>query len=447
MKQNYLFRVCSKLSVTAAVILFGFNQQAVAQLTGITVSEGDNETWYYIESGHSAKARITSNDGRFGGFISANGNEEKADLDLLRSNDKRASQRWKVVAVQGETSFYYLVNQDGKYFHKGTGVDSFYYASATDLGDVGKYNLVEVPDSKYYTIRRKGRTNDTTKLEVRNQDFGFDFVESVGFVDSVTVADYGITGSPRSWRFVPVAEIDNVYPEIYPEGTAVENITSWYYLKSRSTGVSSAPYLALTETANVFRANSSTDDEQLFGFISIERTTGAQGSPVYIVNKARANKYVGVGKVPIAGWPEEYYPNGALLGDEAYKWYIGHVVKPVEDGEVQITIRTGRNEDYLKADAQKVAKITAKSPAYSGDDATQNIYGSPTSSYTWAFEKAEAQGNFIETVSSDSRLLKISYYTLQGVLVSSPNITGIYIVKKTYASGKTETSKIIYTKH
>ena len=437
MKKNYLFGMWS---VIASVILFGFNQQAVAQLTGITVSD-DNETWYYIESGHSAKARITSSDGRFGGLISSNGSEEKADLDLLRSNDKRESQRWKVVAVPDETGFYYLINQDGEYFYKGS--DSF-YASTTDPGDAGQYNLVEVPDSRYYTIRRKGRTDGETKLEVRNQEAGFDFVESEDSV-KVSSAEYGITGSPRSWHFVPVAEIDDIYPEIYSQETAVENIVSWYYLKSRGVAVSTVPYLALTETANVFRAKSSTDDEQLFGFISSERTTGAQGSPVYIVNKAHANRYVGTGTVPIVGWPAEYYPNGALLGDAPYKWYIGHVVKTVGRDTVQNTIRTGRNEDYLAphSAAAKVAVIPALTSAFSGDDASNHVYGT---NYTWIFEKAEEQGSSIKTVLSNDRLLKTAHYTLQGVLIPSPNRAGVYIVKKTYASGKTEASKIIYTK-
>lgn len=434
MKKNYLFGMCS---VIAAVILFGFNQQAVAQLTGITVSDGDNATWYYIESGHSAKARITSSDGRFGGLISSNGSEEKADLDLLRSNDKRESQRWKVVAVPDEPDFYYLINQKGEYFYKGS--DSF-YASTTAPGDAGQYNLVEVPDSRYYTIRRKGRTDGETKLEVRNQEAGFDFVESEDSV-KVSSAEYGITGSPRSWRFVPVAEIDDIYPEIYSQETAVENIVSWYYLKGTNVNLTTIPYLTLTENGNDFQAKSATDiDKQLFGFISSGRATGAQGSPVHIVSKADAGKYVGEGQIPSLLYPTAPLASGALLGDTPYNWYIGHVVKPVDGGEVQNTIRTDRNGDYLVSNITRNAIIPALSAYYSGDNASSHVYGG---NYTWIFEKAEEQGSSIKTVLSNDRLLKTAHYTLQGVLIPSPNRAGVYIVKKTYASGKTEASKII----
>jgi hypothetical protein len=42
--------------------------------------------------------------------------------------------------------------------------------------------------------------------------------------------------------------------------------------------------------------------------------------------------------------------------------------------------------------------------------------------------------------------VKIEYYTLQGLKVNQPHREGVYIVKKEYASGKSEVSKIIYKK-
>ncbi|MDR1122200.1 MAG: hypothetical protein LBM08_15000, partial [Dysgonamonadaceae bacterium] len=39
---------------------------------------------------------------------------------------------------------------------------------------------------------------------------------------------------------------------------------------------------------------------------------------------------------------------------------------------------------------------------------------------------------------------EVRYYTMQGIRIYSPQVNGVYIVKKVYASGKTDISKVIY---
>jgi hypothetical protein len=49
-------------------------------------------------------------------------------------------------------------------------------------------------------------------------------------------------------------------------------------------------------------------------------------------------------------------------------------------------------------------------------------------------------------IDSNDPLIAIRYYNLQGVEVQQPQENGIYLIKKIYASQKTETLKIFYNK-
>jgi hypothetical protein len=370
MKKNYLLGITwSRLSVVLIITLFGFSQKALAQLNGITVSDGSSEVWYYIESGHSANGHITNNDGRFGGLINANGSEAdgaKADIDLVRPTGERQTQKWKVVAVPGEDGFYYLINQRGEYFYRGTGSS---YASPSATGDEAKYNLVPVVGTPYYTIRRKGRADDETKLEVRNGGGtnGWGFFESN---NAVVAQAHGLTNSPRSWRFVPEADVDTFYPVIYPQGTTADNVTAWYYIKNLDPSAS-AHYLTLTETGFALQEKSTTEvGKQLFGLIGngkIAATSATGGHVTHIVNQADPTKYL----------------NQATAGT-AYDWYIEHVVKP-DEGIMQNTLRTNRNGSFLISAGNGIA-IQATTADNSTDATTLDTYNSV---YNWAFEAVQ----------------------------------------------------------
>jgi len=47
-------------------------------------------------------------------------------------------------------------------------------------------------------------------------------------------------------------------------------------------------------------------------------------------------------------------------------------------------------------------------------------------------------------IDTNDTLITTKYYTLQGIQVVKPSVTGIYIIKKIYASGKVQTTKILF---
>jgi hypothetical protein len=336
----------------------------------MTISTGSEEAWYYIEQGHNSKKLITNNDGRFGAFISSNGDATKAQNDLLRPYDQRETQKWKLVSVPNEENFYYLVNQDGEYFHKRNAGDKSHYANIGAIGDTAKYKIIAVPSTNYFYINRKGVAADTL-LTALNSGSGYDFSESKGTV-SLYSGSPGLTASPRAWRFVPEATIDSLYPDIAPKGTAVES-AAWYYVKSLDPSTGTNNYLTYTGSGFALQSKIADQDsiKQLFGFISSGQTTGTGnyvGSHTYIVSKADTTKYL----------------NQATAGN-AYNWYIGHVVKP-DEGKIQHTIRVYRNGNFLVAAGSGIAIQTASSstaPVNRGDNATIETYNSV---YNWAFE-------------------------------------------------------------
>jgi hypothetical protein len=371
-KKDYLFgRKLHLLGVAALMTLFSFNQKLFAQPDGITVSDGNTEVWYYIENGHSANGHPTNNDGRFGGMITSNGTEVKASMDVIHPTAERGSQKWKVVAVPEEDGFYYLINQNGEYFYRGSDSN---YASPTATGDEAKYNLVPVSGTKYFTIRRKGRTDAEMKLEGRNggDTNAWDLNESNNPVSN-SAPTYGLTNSPRSWRFVPESEIDGFYPEIYPKDTPVADVITWSYIKSLDPSISNAPYLTLNEEGTGFELQpklSENIEKQLFGFIGNGKTaviSGDGGHLTQIVSKADLTKYL----------------NGAAAGS-AFNWYLEHVVAPAISETVQGTIRTNRHGSFLIANGNAIA-IQAVNAANAGNGATFDTYNS---AYNWAYESA-----------------------------------------------------------
>ena len=75
---------------------------------------------------------------------------------------------------------------------------------------------------------------------------------------------------------------------------------------------------------------------------------------------------------------------------------------------------------------------------YSKDDGGNYLTFIPTETVTFtSIKKPDVN------VDSNDRLIAERYYTLQGVEVKQPGVTGIYIVRKLYASGKTQTTKAL----
>ncbi|MDR1121959.1 MAG: hypothetical protein LBM08_13725, partial [Dysgonamonadaceae bacterium] len=387
MEKFYSKMTFCKLAAMALFAFCGFNQKTYADLP--TVSTEGNEVWYYIENGHSAAGHPTNNDGRFCGLITSNGESVSADMDLILPTTERGAQRWKIVAVPDETGFYYLINQNGEYFYRASAAalaDSrANYASTIATGDSAKYELLPQTSSQYYVIHRKNG-GDNQKLTGLNGGNSWTFQESNGSVNTVNAN--GLHNSPRAWRFVPIAEIDDFYPDIFAQGTAVGDVVSWYFIKSLDPAAASAPYLTLKEDASGFELQEKSDniETQLFGFISNGKkvvgtgTSNTGGHLTYIVNKADPTKYL----------------NQATAGT-AYNWYLEHVVAPAKSNAIQGTIRIDRHMDFLIANGTNIA-LQAKTTSNNGDNATIDTYNSQ---YNWAYESAPKS---LVTVSSGANI-------------------------------------------
>jgi hypothetical protein len=358
----------------SVIILFTFSafyQRVSAQLP--TISTDENEVWYYIENGHNANGMITNNDGRFCGLITSNGENVSADIDVLAPTNERGAQRWKLVAVPDEDGFYYLINQNGEYFYRASEVVfsdvRANYASTIATGDSAKYELFPQAGSQYYIIHRKGGEADE-KLCALNGGNSWTFDETTGAVNAVN--DNGLHSSPRSWRFVPIEEIDGFYPDISAQNTVTEDIINWYFIRSLDPEANDAPYITLKEDGSGFELQAPSIDieTQLFGFISNGKKTAAAntgGHLTHIVSKADQTKYL----------------NPTMSG-VAYDWYLEHVVAPKQNA-IQGTIRTDRHMDFLIASGTDIA-TEAKNSDNNGNSATIDTYNSK---YNWIYETVE----------------------------------------------------------
>jgi hypothetical protein len=376
MEKFYSKMTFCKLAAMALFAFCGFNQKTYADLP--TVSTEGNEVWYYIENGHNANGRPTNNDGRFCGLITSNGESVSADMDLILPTAERGAQRWKIVAVPDETGFYYLINQNGEYFYRASAAvltDSrANYANTVATGDSAKYELLPQTNSQYYVIHRKNG-GDNQKLTGLNGGNSWTFQESNGAVNAAN-SNSGLHNSPRAWRFVPVEEIDNFYPDIFAQGTAVGDVVSWYFIKSLDPAAS-APYLTLKEDGSGFELQGKKSDNietQLFGFISNGKkvvgagTSNTGGHLTHIVNKADPTKFL----------------NQATAG-AAYNWYLEHVVAPAKSNAIQGTIRTDRHMDFLIANETNITIQAKVANVNNGDGATTDTYNNQ---YSWAYESA-----------------------------------------------------------
>jgi hypothetical protein len=370
-------KFCSKVTFCKLIVMVlfafcGFNQKTHAQFP--TVSTEGNEVWYYIEQGHSAAGHITNNDGRFCSVISSNGNDMVADIDLIRPSAQRGSQKWKLVAVPDGDGFYYFINQNGEYLYRNEDTDAgknqYSAGNVPAYLDKAKFKYTSVSGTKYFYITRKGESSKILEALGGGGNF-WTLRDNTG--NPAKSGSYNLTNSPRAWRFVPIADIDDFYPEIFAQGTAVGDVVSWYFIKSFDPTAASAPYLTLKEDKSGFELqekNPITIEAQLFGFISNGKKavgTGVGGGHVTcIVNKSDLTKYL----------------NQATAG-VAYEWYIEHVVKP-DEGIMQNTIRVNRDGNFLISDGISIV-IEPASSSNHGNSATIDTYDSK---YNWAFEPA-----------------------------------------------------------
>jgi hypothetical protein len=377
-----------------------------------TISSGTTEVWYYIENGYTAKTVPNSADGRLGSFITSKGAETKASGDLIHPNVDRGSQKWKLVAVPGEADYYYLINQTGEYFYRGTDAN---YASTTVTGDEAKYSLVPVTGSVYFSLHRKG-TAAETNVVLRNGDNAWDFDESTDAIPAVNT-EYGTVSSPAAFRFVPVADIDGFYPTVYPAGTDASDITKWYYLKNTGTDNAAAPYLTYDTGFPKFptKAKAENNDNQLFGFVATDN------GGVNILVKADPTKYI----------------NAAMNAGQK-TFFLEHLIAPAKSNQLQGTIRESRNGNFLMYYAMLG---TSGSATNIGEDATLPTYDSY---YNWAYEPAAGNVDAMATVA----VANVKVYSQAGTLVvetADAQTVNVYTITGAHVYSQAVEGKITIT--
>ncbi len=384
---------------------------------GIISSTEENPVWYYIENGHSSDASpgggtyINDSDGRFCTLLTSSGTRTTAPaIEPLFPDNKRNGQRWRIQYMEssGAFDYYCLANQTNEYLS----YDNF-YTITTNPGSAVWFRVTKASTSdRYVQLQRKDHTSWLGSLNEGNK-WGLADAGEVTVVNTIT----GLTGSPRAWRFVPVAEIDNNYPIIADD----ENNTTWYYIKNR--GMEENNYLTINSSGNFSlsgKTGENNSGSQLFKLVESPLT---DETTVYIINEATGNK-------KYLSFSSE---NLLTLSDTPKNWSLRHTYSPSNQA-FHFNFRSTRapSGSILSSDGIKMIVFNKASDAYNTPVA-------------WSFEKYTGPGSGIyipkeETVriyAERGRIYvegtdaPVRIYSITGAVVNIQNQLphGIYIVK------------------
>ncbi|MDH8701911.1 hypothetical protein M2138_001263 [Dysgonomonadaceae bacterium PH5-43] len=376
MKNIYSFLI-------AVFALFGLSANAQTTVAGglIKLSDTTNEYWYYISNGHNSDATgnpINDSDGRYCTMITAPESETAAVThnSILNNLTDREAQKWKIVKANDEsteTTFYYLINKEGRYLtHTNSRCFAVEAAPTDDNGDSYKFEIIQTPvhatsgvASTWIALKRKGGNY----LASLNQGSSFE-IETNNASFPGAIKDNGTTGSPRAWHFTEEAIFDKFYPNIANQDATTPN--EWFRIKSLDKTIDTDDLYLSVDTDNNFSLAAKADsDNQLFGFVSAGYNTGGdyKSYMVKIVSKATG----------------EFFELGAdnilTTGSTGKAWVLKHV--------------------YSTNNAEKPYQAVLKAQRYS-DNATNFIisngvnatlplwkktYDTFDNQYTWEFER------------------------------------------------------------
>ncbi len=414
-------KVFSLLIAVFAVL--GFSQQAFAQLP--QTSTASNPIWYYIENGHSsdtpARQFINDSDGRWCQLITANGTDS-INIVPLEANTKRNNQLWRVEVAEtvDDVTYYNLINKAGgkMIVETPTTINNSARFNTSTTETPCKISISLVTNSEIYcimqTLEGKASTLDAKGIYLvgLNNGFGWALSEATPYGGLPTAdATTKLTANPRTWRFIPEADINKAYPVIATDNSD----NNWYFI--RNTGAANK-YLTNAEGdgALIDKLPASDENLQLFKFVQY-----LKADTVYIISKA-GNTYLG-------------YDNTnkkMIFTSTPYKWCLRHNYNPVEN-KIQFSLRTSRQGNFLNGDVE-AGSLTVLEKG-------KNAYNT---SLAWAIEP-KGSDTGIKTI--DSETLKvyavngyimvegtdapISVYTITGASVNAKArmLPGIYIVK------------------
>lgn len=394
----------------ATLTIPSFEAQLVA---GLQASTAENPIWYYIENGHSSDSDgggkyINDSDGRFGCLLTAYGNATVsgteyplATINPIFISSLRSNQKWRIQFKEerGGNKYYQLITEAGQYLsYTGT-------PTATPYGytkDESKATLFQFSNAStseiYVQLQRDGATNFVGSLNGGGNNH-WSLTEAAAVSK---VGETGLTSSPRAWRFVPIADLDKVYPVVSDD----ESGDTWYYLKTFGVD-GEASYLTNEDGSSALHPKFDKGDE-LVGSQLFKLVKGDNNYTLTIINKGLEE----------AAYLNMDGSNAVFIETAKLNWVIRQNYNPQEN-EVRFAIREGRNGKLL--DAATVPLQTV------GFNKAVDGYDCPRA---WVFEKQDGS-NSIKEINSDQLKVRVEngYITVEGI--NSPitvcTITGITV--------------------
>ncbi len=482
MKKTYMF------VIALLVAMASFSVKANGLPSGIQVSDGTNEYWYYIQSSMVNQATAQEG-GRNGLFISSQGSENCGIVSLRNMflSGNRELQLWKL--VDAGTGNYYLVNKaTGFKMGLGSGAetagqsgakglmdngsskfkDRYYTTAETDAtpaefifnagGEEGNPNNILALNSTYpIACIVNVSTIDATNEKRKNGDLigataSGDFLNvdaTASYSDSPkTLNVYGLPGSPRAWIFVPESVMNDKFPKM-----STETESHYYKLTYVLTGASLYDNVDNYNTLVV-----STDDmgdQALWKLVKYNKVPKVEGDPnsVYLpaVNDSVCFVNKATGRYLNSGSTLDGTPAGFMLQHLAYSptSSTDYTYSPTNAKTNQFRI-TAKVDSPMSLRYDQSVTATSMANIVLPNPSDANLKYAWNSGYA-LYVQPENGSNSLKTTTinkfnaySDNGYIVVEgaadfqVYTVYGVQVSANTklTTGTYIVKANGAAKK-----------
>jgi len=291
-------------------------------------------------------------------------------------------------------------------------------------------------------------------------EIGYDTLKVAGVINSTADISVSITGDTEGVFSIDPAVIPATGGLVAITFTPPDNAKQYVaYLTLKSPGAKDI-VITVTGVPIVSTPSISTDGNESWYYLQFNRrpTLVWQGnginsyiSQVAMVVDNQSQQWKFTGTDDVNGYLIEnrtggqmYYdkdPDGDISGN-AYLVTEGgdSIVFVVADNGTQLQTLKDYNEegvDYGWINDLQGNQITE----YYQNDAGNFMTFIPAESVTFSYTGIAKPDVSID---SNDNLISTKYYTLQGIQVVRPSATGIYIVRKLYASGKTQATKILF---